>query len=56
MNLMAMQAMFNTYDAGTETALGGNEAIQMIQQRINQAHPMFKIIMLDYDMPDLDGP
>ena len=44
----------------TESALSGNAALEKIKERANfvrnGSDEMFKIILLDYCMPEMDGP
>ena len=41
-------------------ALSGREALEIVMARIqlvaNEEAPMFKIILMDYSMPEMDGP
>ena len=34
----------------------GHEAIQLVRQRILNKQPNYKLIMLDFSMPEIDGP
>ena len=34
----------------------GDEALMLIRERIEKNEPIFKLILLDYSMPDKDGP
>ena len=48
--------MLSTEGAQTEMCLSGNQALQTIQVRIRESKPLFKLIILDYSMPEKDGP
>ena len=63
-NIVALEAMLTSLNIKVETCFSGQEAIQLVQQRLllpqgkkNPSSPqMFKLILLDYSMPELDGP
>ena len=44
----------------SDTALSGSIAIDLIRERLNQVMQgqakMYKFILMDYSMPDMDGP
>jgi two-component system sensor histidine kinase BarA len=60
MNIEVMDAMLESLDVITDTAISGNAAILLIEQRIEAFYrseaPMYKLILLDYSMPEMDGP
>ena len=43
-----------------DTALNGAQAIKIVQARIRKSQeegaPMYKVVFLDYSMPEMDGP
>ena len=43
-------------DVTTDESLSGRKAIEMLAQRIETNKPLYKLIMLDYSMPEIDGP
>ena len=38
-----------------DICLNGNEAIRLINMRILQNLPMYKLILMDFSMPECDG-
>lgn len=38
-----------------DTAISGEEAIMMVQQRISCKQPVYRLIVMDINMPGLDG-
>lgn len=38
-----------------DTAISGEEAIMMVQQRITNKQPTYRLIVMDINMPGLDG-
>ena len=54
--------MLNNNKCQTDSALGGLEALQKIKNRLElcleQDSPknMYRLILLDYSMPEMDGP
>ena len=45
----------------SDSALNGKDAIKLVQNRIEQVYRgevafMYKVILLDYSMPEMDGP
>ena len=60
MNIEVTKAMIESLGHKTDSALNGNRALQTIKERLDlvkkgQAE-MYKVILLDYSMPDIDGP
>ena len=62
-NIVALEAMLTSLNIKVETCFSGQEAIQLVQQRLLQLQKknsssleMYKLILLDYSMPELDGP
>ena len=61
MNIEVISAMLKSRAIKSDSALNGNEAIKLVQSRIEQVHrgqmaSMYKVILLDYSMPGMDGP
>ena len=44
----------------TDSALSGNTALSLMEKRLEVVYrgeaPMYKLILLDYSMPEMDGP
>ena len=55
-----MGRFFDTLGVKSDQATGGEEALQMICMRIElyleQKVPIYELLLLDYSMPDLQGP
>ena len=61
MNIEVMKAMLDNMDINFDVAHSGSMALQVIKNRMDQIKTrktaeMYKIILLDYSMPDMDGP
>ena len=59
-NIEIMKTMLQTKGLQSDTAYTGKDAIDLIKDRIKlalkSATPMYEIILLDYSMPEMDGP
>ena len=38
------------------SALSGQKALELVQKKVNQDKESFKLILMDYEMPELNGP
>ena len=60
MNIEVIKAMLEDQDVVTDTALSGNAALALVEKRLEAVYrgeaPMYKLILLDYSMPEMDGP
>lgn len=60
MNIEVLSTMLDEYGIQVDYALGGNQAIECIQERTElvyqQKAAMFKLVLIDYSMPEMDGP
>ena len=60
MNIEVLNHMLNAHNVRSESANNGLQAIQMIKKRIDKVKQgkaqMYKIILLDYSMAEMDGP
>ena len=49
--------MLKTEGVQAEICHSGSEAVDIIQKRMDESKPLFRlIIILDYSMPEKDGP
>lgn len=48
--------MLNKEGVQAEICYSGNEALDIMQKRIDESKPLFRLIILDYSMPEKDGP
>ena len=58
-NIQGIQQIMNNAGFKLDSAIGGYQGLQMIKQRGDaptQTIPMYKLIILDYSMPEIDGP
>ena len=60
-NLDVLSYMINEIGYESEYAHDGSEALFKIQERVsnfkeNGGPPMYRIIFIDYSMPEMDGP
>jgi len=54
--LLALEAQISDFGVYCELQVGGVAAIDLLQQMIAINEPLFKVILVDFSMPDLDGP
>ena len=54
--LIALEAQISDFEVYCELQVGGVAAIDLLQQMIARNEPLFKVILVDFSMPDLDGP
>ena len=55
-NLIAVEGLFNQFGLDCDTAVDGTEAVKLIRKQIESDLPVYKLIMMDYSMPQMDGP
>lgn len=52
--------MFTTQNMSSDSATSGKQALNLIQNRLELVYAgkasMYKVIMLDFSMPEMDGP
>ena len=48
--------MFEAHGVVTDASLTGINAIELLSKRIESKDPLYKLILLDYSMPEKDGP
>ena len=56
MNLMAFKGMMEEQGLLADESLSGKEAIELVRQRILNKQQIYKLIMLDFSMPEINGP
>ena len=60
MNIEVVLSMLATRGISADIALNGNQALSQIEQRIELNYrdeaSMYQIVLLDYSMPEMDGP
>ena len=60
MNIEVMKTMLEHQYIEIDQAISGSIALNLIKERIRLVQeenaPMYKIILLDYSMPEMDGP
>jgi len=60
MNIEVMRAMLDQKGIEIDCALNGKIALKLIQQRFEQVRAkqgrMYRLILLDFSMPEMDGP
>ena len=59
-NIEVIQSLMKLKDVNYHTALSGKQAIHLLDQRIKRMEisnaKMYKLVLLDFSMPDMDGP
>ena len=56
MNLIALGGILTNFDLNCDEAADGNIAIELAKRRIHSNLPFYKLILMDYSMPECDGP
>ena len=56
MNLLALNTILGSLGFSCDEANDGNEAIERARRRIDSNSAFYKLILMDYSMPDCDGP
>ena len=63
MNVEVINQLLEAYGVHSESALSGQRAIDMVKRRIELVqedkatrYQVFKLILLDYSMPEMNGP
>lgn len=54
-NLMVLEALLQEFNIQLTKALSGHEALQRIQQRIEEKQPLFDLVFMDIQMPIMSG-
>ena len=56
-NIVAIQSLIEQFNLQSDYCNDGLEAIKLVQARANDPNqPMYKLILMDYSMPECDGP
>ena len=56
MNNRTLQSMLENSGVKSDKALNGFSALELVKERINVPGTMYKLLIVDYSMPELDGP
>lgn len=54
-NLLVLEALLNEFNIQCVKALSGQEALQLLQQRMDMQQPLFDLIFMDIQMPVMSG-
>ena len=54
-NTVAIQNLLMQFKVESDSAVDGNQAIHWVKQRFNFQRSAYKLILLDYSMPECDG-
>ncbi len=55
-NVLALKGAFEQLQFSCDASNGGEDAVQVIKDQVNSGRPVYKLIMMDYSMPDINGP
>ena len=59
-NVEVIQSMLSELGFKSDQAMSGAQALTLIQQRIEQVskgeEDMYRLVLLDFSMPEMDGP
>ena len=56
MNLFALNTTVSACGLSCDEANDGNVAIELAKKRLISQQPFYKLILMDYSMPECDGP
>ena len=54
-NMLAIQSVLEQFNIESDTASDGIQAIELVKQRNKDKRDCYKLILLDYSMPNCDG-
>ena len=57
-NLTALSCQLQQFELQADLCMNGRDAVDLVVKRLETTNslPMYKLIILDYSMPELDGP
>ena len=55
-NIVAIKYLLNQFNLSADFCSNGKEAKQMVQKRLEMGQPGYKLILMDFSMPQMDGP
>ena len=55
-NLKALGILLNQFKLNMISATDGRNGLKRLQERLDSSKPMFKLILSDFSMPEMDGP
>ena len=55
-NLIALNSLFKQFGVECDQAFNGTESIKKVRNLSESGQPLYKLIMMDYSMPDCNGP
>ena len=55
-NILAVQKILHEFNIDSEFSKEGNEALNMVQNMFEHNHQVYKLIFIDFGMPECDGP
>ena len=56
LNTQAFNSMLDQLGYEADSVLDGRQAVIVIQSRLNKGLPPYKLVLMDYSMPVMDGP
>lgn len=56
MNVMSLETVLNELHLQVDCAFNGRVAIKNIKKRLKLKQPLYQLILLDFAMPEMDGP
>ena len=55
-NIVAIQTLLQQFDLECDFGTNGQDALDSVKNRLSKGQPMYKLILLDFSMPVVDGP
>ena len=56
MNILAVEGMLLQFNLKCDKVVDSEHALEFVKAKFEQSACIYKLIMMDYSMPDLDGP
>ena len=56
MNIEVLKTMLESENVACDIAMSGKQALELFEGRLTEERCSYKLILLDYSMPEMDGP
>ena len=55
-NIVAIQSLLQQFNISCDYGTNGQDAFDSVKNRLTKGQPMYKLILMDFSMPVIDGP
>lgn len=55
-NIVAIQSLLQLFNVMCDYATNGQDALDSVKNRLATGKPIYKLILMDFSMPVIDGP